>query len=61
VDAFLPSKLAWHLLISYKLVFREEAFRSVPAQGPIIFVCGVQDMFSNRDLPSTSEDNILEV
>ena len=47
-------KLAWHLLVPEKVVFREEAFRSVPAQGPLGPVSEVQGAFSNRDITPIS-------
>ena len=46
---------AWHLLVPEKVVFREEAFRSVPAQGPLGLVSEVHGVFSNRALPIALE------
>lgn len=41
------------LLITWKLVLREGAFRSVPSQGPLGPLSKVHTMFTNRDLPFT--------
>lgn len=50
-------KLAWHLPLSWKLVFWEVSFFSIPAQEFLNLVSEVHDIFSSRDLPSTSGGN----
>lgn len=47
-------KLARHLLVPEKVVFRDEAFGSVPAQGLLGPVSEVHGAFSDRDKASTS-------
>lgn len=39
-------------LVACKLVLRKEAFRSYPAQGPLVSGSEVHGVFSNKDLPS---------
>lgn len=52
--ASLLRKLAWCPLVPWKLVFREGASGSVPAQRPLDPVSEVRSGFSNRGLPSAS-------
>lgn len=40
--------------VSMKAGPQEEAFKSLPAQGPLGLISKVFDVFSNRDLPYTS-------
>lgn len=53
IDSFLW-KLAWHLLVPWKLDFREGDFRSVLAQWPVDPESEVYDIFRSRNLPSIS-------
>lgn len=50
-------KLAWHLPLPWKLAFWEASFFSIPAQEFLDLVSEVHDIFSSRDLPSTSGGN----
>lgn len=42
------------LVVPWRLVHKEKAFGSVPAQGTLGPLSGVQSVFNNSDLPSTS-------
>lgn len=68
----LVASFLWKLTecfpVPQKLVLREDAFKTVPAQGPLGPVSDVHSIFSNRDLLSTSMErarrianNVLEV
>ena len=51
IVSLLP-KLAWNFLASCKLVLREGAFKSIPAQGCLGPASKMHDAFRNRDFPS---------
>lgn len=54
---FLHRNLVWHFLEAWKLVYREEALRSVSVQGPLGPVYNVNGFSSNNRSPSTSESH----
>lgn len=58
VGLFIASFLRkhdWYPLVAWKSVYREEALKSVLAQRPLGCLCVALGVFSNRDLPSTSD------
>lgn len=56
----LPWNLAWDLPLPWKLAFWEASFFSIPAQEFLDLVSEVHDIFSSRNLPSTSGGNQCE-
>ena len=51
--------LVWCLLVLWKLIIKDEAFRLVLSHRPLDPAYEVHGVFSNRDFPSTSELCIL--
>lgn len=52
-------KPSWLCLVPRRVIFKEEAFRSVLAKGTLGPVIEVRGSFSYRDLPSTSQLVVL--
>lgn len=59
--ASLPWKLIWYLLVAWKLVLVEGAFKSTPAQGPLGSTSQAHCVFSNTFLSSTSVEQPREI
>lgn len=61
IDCFLSSEACLISSGALKLVFREEAFRSVPAQEPLGPASKIHGVFSSRNLPCTSEGQLRAI